>query len=89
MSSPLYLLLYSDGIYSTVLQYITLPHHMYRVLQGANAPFATKVVVFVQYSFFLIIIFFALSEFMLLQCTILSRPICFFGCLKMCLLNIQ
>ena len=30
---------------STVLQYITLPHHVYRVLQGVNAPFAAKVVV--------------------------------------------
>lgn len=50
MSSPLYLLLYSDGIYSTVLQYITLPHHVYRVLQGANAPFAAKVVVFVKHT---------------------------------------
>ncbi len=38
--------------------------------------------------FFFNVFFFALSEFMVLQCTILSRPICFFGCLKMCLLKI-
>ncbi len=50
MSSPLYLLLYSDGFYSTVLQYITLPYQVYRVLQGANAPFAAKVVVFVKHT---------------------------------------
>ena len=50
MSSPLDLLLYSDDIHSAVLQYITLPRHVYSVLQGANAPFAAKVVVFVKHT---------------------------------------
>lgn len=56
----------------------------------------TIVMIFCVYSivFFLLLyyVYFALSEFMVLQCTILSRPICFFGCLcllKICRLNKQ
>ncbi len=50
-------------------------------------------IVFFLLLYYVCFVFFALSEFMVLQCTvlqctILSRPICFFGCLKMCLLKI-